>query len=1392
MLTDHSADGSPRRFLIATAVESHTDAPHWDTPGLEQARARMIGLFTEQFGYTLVDTLGMNPTSTQLLRELRKFCKSPDRRGDDLIAVYFTGHGERLDATGEHVLVTSDTDPEDIEAAVATAALARQMLLGTEVRRLLLMLDTCFSGQGGADFTAAALSSYTDHWREESGTGVVVVSSTQPMQWARAGVFPQLFQEAVESLATAGHSPGTLPLDTVIAAIGNDLDQSHGQNIEWTQVRLGGQIPPFLPNPRRDARLTEVDLALQQASEWEAHTERRDIEFRTRLLVRAMGNRDNKGWWFCGRHTALIDITRWLTHPEQPRPFLAVTGDPGSGKTAVLGMITTLTHPDYRRTVPVDALGLPSAAIPPSGEVDVAIYAQNLTVDQVRDGIAAAAHLTAATVGELLDGLAHRSAPFTVLIDALDEAADPDMLTRKLLRPLIDHAGDRVRLLVGTRPFLLGNLGTDRDHAIDLDAPRYADLSALTTYAVRGLLEADPNTIYTSQPPALIRAVAAAVAEQADPSFLVARIVAATLSADPDVPDPADRTWQRSLPRLPGEAMHNDLRSRLREHADRARNLLRPLAFAQGQGLPWEDLWAALASRIAGIDYSDHDLMWLRRTAGSYVVEATEAGRSAYRLYHQALAEHLAHDVDPARIHAMFVEVLRQRVPVGADGQRDWSRAHPYTLRHLATHASQAGLIDDLITDMDYLVHAEPTTLLAALHTVTTDTGRQTRAIYRCSAVHHAALPAQRRRQILAIDAARFHASHQQEELNRTLTWPCRWATGNLIHHAHRATLTSHAYWVTSVACTVIDGHPVVVTGSDEHTVWVWDLATGVERATLIGHTNRVTSVACTVVDGRPVAVTGGHDHTVRVWDLTSGVERATLIGHTNWVTSVACTVVDGRPVAVTASDDHTVRVWDLVTGVERATLTDTNWVYAVVCTVIDGHPVAVTGSYDNTVRVWDVTSGVERATVAGHTNWVTSVACIVIDGHPVVVTGSDDNTVRVWDLNTGVERATLTGHTDTVRSVTCAVVEGCPVAVTGSDDNTVRVWDLNTGVERAALTGHTGTVRAVACIVIDGHPIVASGGDDHTVRVWDLETAEYESPTTGHTNRVVAIATERTEGVAIAVTASMDDTVRVWDLAAGVERATLSGHTSWVRSVACAVVDGRPVAVTGRDDHSVRVWDLDSGVERAALTGHTGTVRSVACAVVDGRPVAVTGSDDHTVRVWDLADGVGRATITGHSGSVYAVACTAIDGHPVVVTGSDEHTVRVWDLATGVERAALTGHTGAVYAVACTVIDGRAVAVTGSNDHTVRVWDLTSGVERATLTGHTNWVDGVACTVIDGNPVAVTASGDQTTRIWSLRTMSISAVIDSPTPQPLVAVGPESEIVLGMGSDIAVLAPPT
>jgi hypothetical protein len=71
------------------------------------------------------------------------------RRPDDIVAVYVAGHGEVLEDSGDHVLLTGDTDPDDVADALPTAELARKMLLDTPIRRVLLMLDTCYSGRGG-------------------------------------------------------------------------------------------------------------------------------------------------------------------------------------------------------------------------------------------------------------------------------------------------------------------------------------------------------------------------------------------------------------------------------------------------------------------------------------------------------------------------------------------------------------------------------------------------------------------------------------------------------------------------------------------------------------------------------------------------------------------------------------------------------------------------------------------------------------------------------------------------------------------------------------------------------------------------------------------------------------------------------------------------------------------------------------------------------------------------------------------------------------------------------------------------------------------------------------------------------------------------------------------
>ena len=64
----------------------------------------------------------------------------------------------------------------------------------------------------------------------------------------------------------------------------------------------------------------------------------------------------------------------------------------------------------------------------------------------------------------------------------------------------------------------------------------------------------------------------------------------------------------------------------------------------------------------------------------------------------------------------------------------------------------------------------------------------------------------------------------------------------------------------------------MIVSGSGDKTVRVWDLASGKAiGAPLRSHEDEVSAVATSSLEGRPVIVSGSGDKTVRVWDLASG-----------------------------------------------------------------------------------------------------------------------------------------------------------------------------------------------------------------------------------------------------------------------------------------------------------------------------------------------------------------------------------------------------------------------------------------------------------------------------------------------------------------------------------------
>ena len=299
-------------------------------------------------------------------------------------------------------------------------------------------------------------------------------------------------------------------------------------------------------------------------------------------------------------------------------------------------------------------------------------------------------------------------------------------------------------------------------------------------------------------------------------------------------------------------------------------------------------------------------------------------------------------------------------------------------------------------------------------------------------------------------------------------------------------TLIGHDGLVRAVALSA-DGQ-LAVSGADDGTVRVWDLAAATQRgAPLTGHDGGSVRAVALSADGQ-LAISGGDDGTVRVWDLAAATQRgAPLTGHNDPVRAVALSA-DGK-LAISGGDDGTVRVWDLAAATQRGPpLTGHNGPVRAVALSADGK-LAISGGDDGTVRVWNLAAATQRgAPLTGHDGGSVRAVALSANGQ-LAISGGGDGTVRVWDLAAATQRgALLTGHWGPVRAV--ALSADGQLAISGGDDGMVRVWNLAAATQRGALlTGHYGgSVRAVA-LSADGQ-LAISGGDDGTVRVWKLAAA--------------------------------------------------------------------------------------------------------------------------------------------------------------------------------------------------------------------------------------------------------------------------------------------------------------
>ncbi len=199
-----------------------------------------------------------------------------ERKCDDLVLLYFSGHGLKNDSNNLYFAM-ADTKPRYLEATAVSSRFVREMMQNCSARRQILLLDCCFSGAfpRGRTFRADETIG-SGHYFDVKGSGQAILTASDDMQYAfeddkltMQKVTPSMFTKIV--VEGIGSGEADTDLDGNIT-----IDDLHAYVLERLRARNSRQTPKKWyfgltddivlatnPNPHERASVEELRCRLE-------------------------------------------------------------------------------------------------------------------------------------------------------------------------------------------------------------------------------------------------------------------------------------------------------------------------------------------------------------------------------------------------------------------------------------------------------------------------------------------------------------------------------------------------------------------------------------------------------------------------------------------------------------------------------------------------------------------------------------------------------------------------------------------------------------------------------------------------------------------------------------------------------------------------------------------------------------------------------------------------------------------------------------------------------------------------------------------------------------------------------------------------------------------------
>jgi platelet-activating factor acetylhydrolase IB subunit alpha len=341
------------------------------------------------------------------------------------------------------------------------------------------------------------------------------------------------------------------------------------------------------------------------------------------------------------------------------------------------------------------------------------------------------------------------------------------------------------------------------------------------------------------------------------------------------------------------------------------------------------------------------------------------------------------------------------------------------------------------------------------------------------------------------------------EGLNRRKD-PTQWLPRSPSEHK----LNGHRSPILCILCH--PNYPIVISGSEDATIKIWDHETGEYERTLKGHTDSVNSIALEPTKSKYLASSSA-DMTIKIWDFQSGDFQClkTLKGHDHNISNVNFINQD---LICSASRDKSIKIWQVESGFCIKTLINehTDWIRKVIPSPCKKYIASC--SNDQSIKIWDLNKFEVKNDLRDHEHviediqWANNNSIQYIEAIPdkqqpqqnnndenltngnikstsrYLVSACRDKSIKFWDLHSNSVLFTLLGHDNWVRSL--RFMPGGRYLLSCADDRTIRSWDIEN--RRCHRTINDAQDHFISCIDVTekGHK-VASGSVDTQIAIW-------------------------------------------------------------------------------------------------------------------------------------------------------------------------------------------------------------------------------------------------------------------------------------------------------------------